>query len=314
MRKLCNKFIIVGLLLVLALSLTGCSGTSVSLYTSSTTAGSRHTLEIRVPQKLCASLESTAAILPTDLRTGLKYDRWNIYDYLKIISESMTLGDGSQYQLVRERGEGTEKVYVLVRDFTPSDDEDEEDDQVEMNVKDYFFFYTVEVTQPNPFNGYRALYDQAEPTLMQALRNGFDAYIDNKKVHIPALDQAFPLIKNCNLDELTLNLYLGGSNRMASDGTKVRKSSEWYSGTFYLWDRKFDTEDTTITLQYYRPNSLGWNIVAIVLAGLTVTAVLLLTRGKKKKHKPTLEERFPYDPSKPDNGGNLPTDSGGFNY
>lgn len=307
MRKILNKFITVGLLLVLALSLTACSGTSVSLVTSSTATGSRHQLEIRVPNAALNELQNSATY-----REGTRA-KWKLADYLTLLCSMVQLGDGSQYEYVQTYPDGSDTVFILIRDFTPSDDGDDDEDDVQTTVKDYFFFYTVEVTQPNPFNGLRLSYDEAAPgqnaNIMQMLKNGIGTTVDGVWVSLlPPIAEAFPYIKTCNLDELKLNLYLSGSNRMASDGTKIRTRG----GAYYMWERKFDTADTSITLQYYRPNSLGWNIVAILAAGITVTVILLVTRNNKKKHKPTLEERFPYDPNKPDE--NLPSDTGGFNY
>lgn len=304
-----KKFVASLLALLSVLSLTAC-GASVSLYTGSTSSEYVHMLEISVPERLYNELEKTAALKPNS------YKRWRLDEWLATFCDLVTFGDGSKYEY-EGNTVGGDFVAQMTRRFPISDaDDEEEDDEVIQTVKNYFYAYVIEVTQPNPFNGLRTDYDEAAAgqngSLMQMLKNGIGYYHNVEGAGqvwvevLPPLAKAFPLVKNYDPGDMTLKLYLGGSSRMASTGTKVKIGRN----TYYLWERKFDETDETITLKYYRPNSLGWNITALVVAGLTVVVILLVTRKKKKKE--TLLDRYPYDPSKP-NGDNLPVDNS-FRY
>lgn len=304
-----KKLVCILLVCVLALPLAAC-GASVSLFTGSSGDEYVHTLEIRIPARLYNEMEKTAAVIPNT------YKRWTLPDWLAGICQLVTYSDGTGYEYDGFYLDGGDFVAQLTHRFPIDDDEDdgEEDGDVVQTIKNYFFVYAIEVTQPNPFNGLRADYDDAAEgqngSLMQMIKNGVGYYQGEEWVQLlPSLTQAFPAVKGYDPSELTLNLYLGGSSRMASTGTKVRMGGN----TYYLWERKFDESEQTITLKYLRPNSLGWNITAIVVAGIVVVVILLATRGKKKK-KDDLIDRYPYDPFNPDSGNRLPSESDTFRY
>lgn len=308
-----KKLVCILLVCVLALPLAAC-GASVSLFTGSSGDEYVHTLEIRIPARLYNEMEKTAAVIPNT------YKRWTLPDwlngtYLPNGQRQIGICDYSVYEYLGYVEDGVDFIAQLEYRFPIDDgsDDGEEDSDVVQTIKNYFFVYAIEVTQPNPFNGLRADYDDAAEgqngSLMQIIKNGIGYYQQTEHGQewvqlLPSLTQAFPAVKGYDPSELTLNLYLGGSSRMASTGTKVRMGGN----TYYLWERKFDESEQTITLKYLRPNTLGWNITAIVVAGIVVVIILLATRGKKKKTD-DLIDRYPYDPFNPDSGNRLPTDS-----
>lgn len=261
------------------LALVGCDA-SVSLY--STTDGDEYvqTLEIRMPNAMLRDIEADAAY-----RTPI--ERWSLVGWLNMLSALVTYADGSHYEGANLVSKDGDSIITLERRFTPApDDADEPDEDVVRTVKNNLFFYTVEVTEPNPFNGLRADYEAGtEGTIMAYIRNGI---VQDNIVLLPALTEAFPRIADYDPSGLKLKLYVAFGDKVQTTGTRVSIDGVRY----YLFERSFDDSAQTITYKYFRPNSLGWNIVALVVAALTVVVILLCTR--KSKPRQTQEIKFNY--------------------
>lgn len=304
-----KKLIVCIVSLCAACTLTAC-GASVSMYTGSTASYYTQTLEIRLPASVYNVMEKTAAVKPGT------YARWKFTEWLYALSQLVSFSDGTSYEYDGYMTDPKNNDFVaqLTRKI-PIDaaDGSDEESETSQTVKNYFYAYAVEVTQPNPFNGLRTDYDTAAPgqngSVTQMIKNGIGYYREDVYVEVlPSLAKAFPATAGYDPGSLKLNLYLNGSSKMVSTGTKVTIDSK----TYYLWERAFDDREETITYKYYRPNSLGWNITAIVAASAVAGIILLATRGKKQKE--TLLERYPYDPFDSGSGSNLPSDRGGFHY
>lgn len=252
------------------MALIGCDA-SVSMYSTSDGDEYVQTLEIRMPDSMLRDIESHAAYAnPTR--------RWSLVGWLNVLSALVTYSDGSHYEGANLVSKDGDSIITLERRFKPSsDDADEPDEDVVRTVKDNLFFYTVEVTEPNPFNGMRADYDAGtEGTIMDYIRNGI---VQDNVVLLPALTEAFPRIADYDPSGLKLKLYIAFGDKVQTTGTRVLIDGVRY----YLFERSFDDSTQTITYKYFRPNSLGWNIVALVAAALTVAIILLCTRSSKPK-------------------------------
>lgn len=160
------------------------------------------------------------------------------------------------------------------------------------------FVRTVEETSPNPFNGVRQAYDEVLPeqssTLIQQLKNGRVAVDEfgETVVQFPSVTDAFPYLQKLNADGLLLNYVMRASKRTQTSGTRISTSGR--NGE-YMFSHYFDCTQTDMRLMYKRPVPYGWYLVALVAGGATVAVIALCTRKKKPK-KPTLLERFPYNP------------------
>lgn len=202
---------------------------------------------------------------------------------------------------------GKEYIICLIRKTALSDLDDSEPSDSVKNVKRHFFYYSVEVTENHPFNGYREEYETADDnnTLFGIIKNGIilTDTSSGQTIEIKPLTEEFPELKNEDLDKLFINFYWNpGSIKMQTSGQKVKIDGQ----TFYLWEKKFDKNNTTITYKYFSPNSVGWNITALIAGILTVGVIILVSIKKKKK--PNYLDRYPYDPEKEaDIYGNLPS-------
>ena len=170
------------------------------------------------------------------------------------------------------------------------------------------FIRTYVSTAANPFNGVRKRYDSVQPlqsvTMLDRIKNGAVVRDENGEtvVYQPALADAFPYLKGVNLDGLLLNYVRYGSERMDSSGTKVKTDD----GTAYVFSRYFDDTDNYIEYEYRRAVPYGWYLVALAAGGVVLVIILLVTRTKKQK--PTLLDRFPYNPEEyRDYDSHLPT-------
>ncbi len=166
--------------------------------------------------------------------------------------------------------------------------------------KDNPFVRTLDRKSPNPFNGIKAAYDEAgtEPnksgTLIQQLRNGRVAIDENgeRVVLFPAVQDAFPCLKGIDPEGLLLSYAQIAPTRMKSSGVKRKYDSD---NSWYVFSRYFDRTEAQLEYEYERPVPYGWYLVALAAGGLTVAIFVLATRAKKPP-KPTLLDRFPYNP------------------
>ncbi len=150
----------------------------------------------------------------------------------------------------------------------------------------------------NPFNGVRAAYDAVtDPDvsggIIEQLKNGrvvFDEY-NERTVVFPAVQDAFPYLKGLDPDRLMLNFAVDGTSRMKSNGTAIKLNRDYNR---YVFSRYFDTTERKIEFEYARPVAYGWYIVALLAGGVVVAIFVVATRTKKQK--PTLLDRFPYNP------------------
>ena len=149
----------------------------------------------------------------------------------------------------------------------------------------------------NPFNGIRAEYDAVQSdetvTVIQRLKNGQfsrDGVTGERITTLPSVTEAFPYLQGIDPDGLLLNYVFTGSKRMSSSGT----AKEIGDYAEYVFSRYFDTTETGISFAYTRPVTYGWYGVALAAGGIVFAAIMLATRTKKQK--PTLLDKFPYNP------------------
>lgn len=159
------------------------------------------------------------------------------------------------------------------------------------------FVRNIKASSPNPFNGVRRAYDDVLPeqsaTIMQQLKNGriaVDEY-GERVVQFPSVTDAFPYLNGVDPSGLLLSYARRGSKRMSSSGARYENGS---GQSTYVFSRYFDTTETTVELEYERPVPYGWYLVALAAGGITLAAIVIATRTKK--NKPTLLDRFPYNP------------------
>lgn len=154
-----------------------------------------------------------------------------------------------------------------------------------------------EATSPNPFNGVRKKYDEIEPlrssNMIERLKNGAIARDEYGGIvsSFPSITEAFPYINGVDLDGLALDYVYSGARRMTSSGETLSSTD---NGASYRFSRYFDASDTEIAFTYKRPVAYGWYLVAVAAGGITLVVFVSITREKKKK--PSLLDRFPYDP------------------
>ena len=272
-------------LCLVAVLLTGC-GASVTVY-DYTDGGVRYNMyELSIDADTVRNMERTAA--------DEHGDKYTVADYFRV------LFDDFGYSLV---GASTAHEKYTVR-YRKAVDDGGELSKLGTKVEftsthvDNLFIRTYTSKSPNPFNGVREKYDNVMPmqstTVLDRLKNGAVAYDGNGEVVVsqPALVDAFPYLKGLDPDSLTLNYVRYGSNRMESSGKAVKSGDS----TAYMFTRYFDDTDTYLEYEYKRAVPSGWYMTAIAAGAITFGVIILITRTKKQKQKPTLLDRFPYNP------------------
>ncbi len=279
-----------------ALLLTGC-GATLSVYDYTEDGVRYHMYELSIDNDTVANMERTATADPD----GNKYTVQSYfarlfadYDY-ELVSASHADGKYTvRYRKqVTDGGELAELGTAV--NFTTTHTENP-------------FVRTYTATSANPFNGVREAYDNVQPlrssTVLERIKNGAVAHDANGEtvVSLHAIDEAFPYLKSTNPDGLLLNYVRYGSERMESSGQKVKSDK----GTAYVFSRYFDDTDTYIQYKYKGAVPYGWYLVAVAAGALVFGLIILLTRAKKDK--PTLLDRFPYNPEQyRDYDSHLPT-------
>lgn len=282
-----------------ALMLTGC-GASLTVY-DYTSGGVRYNVyELSIDSDVVEKMESTAT-------TDSNGEKYTVESYF------YQLFTGFGYEL--EDASKTDKAYTVR--YRKAVGEASELDSVGHKVKfettytENPFVRTYNAVSENPFNGVREVYDGIEPlqssTVLAQIKNGIIARNDVGEyiTVFPSIDGAFPYLKGADLDGLLLNYVRPGSSRMKSSGSVVETGDKTSN---FVFGRYFDRSEAYMEFEYERPVPYGWYMVA-VLAGLaTLGVILLATRARKNKNKPTLLDRFPYNPEEyRDYDSNLPS-------
>lgn len=305
MKALCRasklkRLILLAVLCFSAVMLTGC-GASVTVYDFVSDGTLYSMYELEIDRDTVERMEATAA---TD-DDGEKYTV-ETYFFRLFTGYGCELVDASSTDkayTVRYRKQavgGKPELYETGQnvEFTTTHTENP-------------FVRTYTAVSPNPFNGVRAAYDAIDPnrssTLLERIKNGIvvrNEY-DERSVVFPSIDAAFPYLKGANLDGLLLNYERGGSSRMKSSGQSTELGDKT---SRYTFSRYFDLNDTQIAFEYRRPVPYGWYMTALAAGAVTIVVLTLVTRTKKQKQKPTLLDRFPYDPEEyRDYDSNLPS-------
>ncbi|MDE6200577.1 MAG: hypothetical protein K2M47_01680 [Clostridiales bacterium] len=279
-----------------ALLLTGC-GATLSVYDYTEDGVRYHMYELSIDETTVKSMESSAITDPDGEKYTVQSYFARLFDDYGYSLVSSTHTDGKYtVRYRRQVTDGGELAELGTKvDFTTTHTENP-------------FIRTYTAVSANPFNGVRENYDNVQPlrssTVLERIKNGAVAHDEHGEtvVSLHAIDEAFPYLKGTDPDGLLLNYVRYGSDRMESSGSKVKSDN----GTAYVFSRYFDDTDTYIQYQYKRAVPYGWYMVAIAAGALVFGLIILLTRAKKDK--PTLLDRFPYNPEEyRDYDSHLPT-------
>ena len=276
-------------LVLAALVLSGC-GASLTLYDYVEDGRRVNEYELKIDRATVDRMEQTA----TEDGDGVKYsvqryfrELFSSYGYELTAASSTDDGYTARYKKSFNEGV-TPEIYEITGAML----------EYETSITRNPFTAAIVRSAANPFNGVRAAYDSVtDPDvsgrLIEQLKNGkvaFDEY-NERTVIFPSVQDAFPYLKGLDPDRLLLGFAVDGSARMKSNGSATKLNKNY---SRYTFSRYFDTTERKIEFEYTRAVPHGWYIVAL-LAGVAVVAVIVLVT-RTKKQKPTLLDRFPYNP------------------
>lgn len=284
-----------------ALLLTGCGASvTVSAYTENGTRYNEYTVEI--DRAVVQKMEESAI-------EGDNGEKYTVSGYL------FELFSGYGCELI-DSGARKDKFFVIYRKAFSSVEDPSKKPSPAAFVTDSRLhditeqiFYETDLTRnpfvrhytsvsPDPFNGIRQAYESVLPgqsaTVIQRLKNGLVTTIvstGERVTLLPSVQDAFPYLKGADVSGLELRYAYLGSKRMESSGKSVEVNDDYAQ---YIFSRYFDSSEREIAFEYSRPEVYGWYLVALAAGGITIAVFVLVTRTKKQK--PTLLDRFPYNP------------------
>lgn len=284
-KKYAGKILLAGIVCLAALMLTGC-GASLTVYDYTNDGVRYNVYELAIDNDVVEQMEKTAA----ENKDGEKYT---------VTSYFHELFTGFGYKLVGAAQTETQRILRYSREIKSESELYKEGTAVEFTTTYTENPFTREYTaaSPNPFNGVREAYDNARAgqssTVIERLKNGIVARNEYHEwvTLFPSVTDAFPYLKDKNPDGLLLNYARNGSARMDSSGVATEIDGD---NSKYVFSRYFDYAESTIEFDYMRPVTYGWYMVALAAGGITLAVFVIATRTKKQK--PTLLDRFPYNP------------------
>ncbi len=270
---------------VCAIFLTGC-GATLTVYDYTADGVHYNMYELNIDAVTAANMEASAITAPDGKKYTVAsyfYDFFDDYGYELVSAHTTDKGYTASYR------KALYGVGELFEYGTPV--------EFKYTYTQNLFYRTTDALSENPFNGVREAYDNVSEmqsvTPIERLKNGSVAFDENGDVVIGrhALTEAFPYLKTLNTDGMLLNYVRYGSARMDSSGTVIASRDNTAA---YLFSRYFDRTDAKIEFMYKNAVPYGWYIVAITGGGIALGVILLITR--QKKQKPSLLDKFPYNP------------------
>lgn len=271
-----------------AFALTGC-GASITVYEYSTSGGLVNEIELFIDNQTVEAMEKTAI---AD-EYGIPYTVENYF---------YTFFTDNGYDIVSAKSDGAGYSVVYRKIFPNGTTTDlyqaGTKPEYSYKYKRNPFVVNVVATSPNPFNGAREAFDgitnpNVSATVLQQLKNGKVAVSEyGERIELfPSVTEAFPFLDGMDPSGLLLTYARADSSRKKSSGKKYRIDRD---NSWYVYSRYFDAAEPTVEVSYNRPVPYGWYLIALAAGGLTVAMFILKTR--EKQEKPTLLDRFPYNP------------------
>lgn len=298
--KKLRRIVTVLAIVISAMLLSGCGASvTVSAYSENGVRYNQYTVEI--PLEIVEKMEKTAARDGNGEKytvNGYLFELFNGYD-CELVDAGYN--KGAYFAVYRKafRDEPSEKVEPAA--FVSGSRLRDISEQLQLQERSLTrnpFVRTYRDVYVDPFNGVRAAYENVRPgqsaTVIQRLKNGLITTVvatGETEVLLPSVSEAFPYLKGADVSGLELRYSTVGSKRMNSSGRSVEINDDYSQ---YIFSRYFDMSEREIALEYERPEVYGWYLVALAAGGITVAVFILVTRMKKQK--PTLLDRFPYNP------------------
>lgn len=279
-----KKICIITVILIAALFFAGCDS-EVEYMVLERAESTDYIFQVRLSGEEMSLLNGSAQ------QSGVKRPNnwaWTVEEYLNALFALEGFARDAEYEKKPPAG----SVVFAFRQSVPYDGDGdvEEDPGVSIErVSGNPFLYTYEYRAPNPFNTFRAEYDNPQKS------SAFDVFVNgNSAASIPAFTAAFPVAKDNPLFDpgnLTVKFTMVSLARYnVPDGAQKREDAAGYY--YYTFPAKF-TRDNEITFQFIRPNATGWYLTAILAGALAAGFIFLISKNRKVKRQDAAEPTPP---------------------
>lgn len=263
-----KKFIVAALVALVAVAAVGC-GTEITYYYTATDSGYYKVYAITIPKAGIAEIEAVAA---DDIVGGGK---WTVEKYIEKFAEK--IGGTSEKNVSSDA-----VTYTISRSVKRTDDDESDDSSPEPTIKRGFLFNKYTYETDSPFGGVYAELDgdgtPAASSLTDILKNGLTD--NNAQKVLPALNEAFPSINYSDFADVKTTFVWNNSRIVPVNG-----------GNGYLNGKRVAVWESTLgdspklVYEYSVPNSVGWYVLIAAIGCITVTIIMLATRGSEKNPK-----------------------------
>lgn len=211
----------------------------------------------------------------------------------------------STYVVKYEEGFFSEEDYIKY--YKDSQTPDEETKSEYPKIKKGFLFYEYTYQLQSPFKDIKSkldsYYDRIDPEDISLINVFLHGYTD-KSTGIKELygfRDVFTDIPQSVVDDMVFE-YVYAYARGKIAGVDAQTYTEGFL-TNLKWDLSGDKMDSNVYLVVYKPNSVGWNTLVLLLTAVVgaVFTTIVLLRKKLKIKKPPIASNPPVNPPSPPN-------------
>ena len=269
-RSFFKKFIVATLALLVAVAAVGC-GTEITYYYSVSDYDYYTACELYFIRSEVAAIEATA----TGEGLGMG-EKWTVERYIDKLAKS--------FGWAVEKNASSDAVsYTLARSVERKDDDASgDDDSPAPTLKRGFLFNKYTYETDSPFSGiYSDLSGETAPapsSIADVLKNGITD--DNAQKVLPALGEAFTGISYADFADVKTSFVWNNSRITPVNG----KNGYVGRSRVAVWESTLG-DSPKLVYEVSSPNTVGWYILIAAVGCITVTIIMLATRGSRAKPK-----------------------------
>lgn len=191
---------------------------------------------------------------------------------------------GYQFDTVASGSGNT--VIVLYKMYDPSEQSDDFTSGMEVSTDRGFFFTEVSVEGKNPFDIIRLCENgEVDATYSDTAKIFFAIF--NGIGSVKSIYEYYPMLEGVDMSDLELNFYYEGKALMTDDNADAKEIADYTQ--YYRWVTTYKdallAQAPDVEFSYKVASSMGWYILAFLIAAAVVAILLIVRRKSRDKGK-----------------------------